>query len=159
MAGSSNTAGSTADREIIITRLLDAPRAIVFKAWAEPSQVARWWGPTGFTNTVTEMDVQPGGVWRLVMHGPDGVDYPNKMIYKEVVQAERLVFLHGDDVDGDAGEFHVTVTFDDEGGKTRLTMRSLFKSAAERDKVVKEFHAIEGGNQTLDRLAQFLTQA
>ena len=71
--------------EIVTTRLLNAPRALVFEAWTDPHHVAQWWGPNGFTNTIHEMDVTPGGVWRFVMHGPDGVDYPNRIVYIEVV--------------------------------------------------------------------------
>jgi len=148
---------NTADREIVITRVLEAPRELVFKVWTDPKHVAQWWGPNGFTNTIREMDVKPGGVWRFIMHGPDGVDYPNKIVYSEVVKPERLVFVHGGDGDGDDVPFHVTVSFTDEGGKTRLTMRSLFESTAECDKV-KKFGAVEGGNQTVNRLVEYLAK-
>lgn len=80
--------GDTADREIVISRLIHAPRELVFKVWTDPKHVAHWWGPNGFTNTIHEMDVRPGGVWRFIMHGPDGVDYPNKIVYKEVVKPQ-----------------------------------------------------------------------
>ncbi len=147
----------TSDREIVVTRVLDAPRELVWQAWTEPEHVAQWWGPNGFTNTIQEMDVRPGGVWRLVMHGPDGTDYPNKIVYLEVVNPERLVYDHGDDqVNGLL--FHVTVNFAEQGGKTRVTMRAIFDSAAERDRVVREFGAVEGANQTMDRLRQYLTR-
>lgn len=148
-----NDATSTADREIITTRVFDAPRELVFMAWTDPKHVSQWWGPRGFTNTIHEMDVRPGGVWRFVMHGPDGVDYKNKIIYIEIVKPERLVYSH---VSGP--KFHVTVTFDEQGGKTKLTMRMLFETAAERDKVVKEFGAIEGAKQTLERLNEHLAK-
>jgi uncharacterized protein YndB with AHSA1/START domain len=148
--------GSTADREVVITRLLDAPRERVFEAWTDPQQVGQWWGPTGFTTTIHEMDVRPGGVWRFIMHGPDGKDWPNWVRYHEVVRPERLVYDHGGE--RSEPEFHVTVTFADEGGRTRLTMRSVFPTAAARDYVVREFGAIEGGNQTLDRLTAYLAQ-
>src|ERR1700674_5570365 len=149
-----SAAASTADREIVITRVFDSPRDVVFQAWIDPEHIGSWWGPQGFTTTTYEMDVRPGGVWRFVMHGPDGVDYQNKIVYLEIVKPERLVYDHGDEAD--AGRFRVTVTFTEQGGKTKLTMRSIFKSAAERDEVVKKYHAIEGGNQTLDRLAEHL---
>lgn len=149
---------STADREIVITRVFDAPRELVFKAWTDPKHVAQWWGPNGFTNTIHEMDVRPGGVWRFIMHGPDGVDYPNKIVFIEVVKPERLVYAHGSDKEDDPEQFDVTITFAEQGDKTHLTMRSLFQSAAERDRVVKEHGAIEGGNQTLARFAEHLAQ-
>jgi uncharacterized protein YndB with AHSA1/START domain len=151
-------ARNTADREIVITRVFDAPRELVWEARISPKHIALWWGPNGFTTTIHEMDVRPGDVWRFIMHGSDGNDYPNKIVYSEVVKPERLVYAHGGDGDSDDVAFNVTVSFIDEGGKTRLTMRSLFKSAAERDKVVKEYGAIEGGNQTLARLAEFLAR-
>jgi uncharacterized protein YndB with AHSA1/START domain len=84
-------AKSSADREIVITRLIDAPPERVFDAWTDAAQVVQWWGPRGFTATTHKMDVRPGGVWRFVMHGPDGRDYQNKITYLEVVRPERLV--------------------------------------------------------------------
>jgi uncharacterized protein YndB with AHSA1/START domain len=130
----------------------------VFEVWTNPNHTAQWWGPNGFTNTIHEMDVRPGGVWRFIMHGPDGVDYPNKIVYKEVVKPERLVYSHGGDTENDPGQFQVTVTFDNQGNKSELTMRSLFVSKEERDKVVREYGAIEGGNQTLTRLEEYLAK-
>jgi uncharacterized protein YndB with AHSA1/START domain len=147
---------STADREIVLTRVLDAPRELVFDAFTDPEHIDEWWGPNGFTNTTRERDVRVGGVWRFTMHGPDGTDYPNRAVYREIVRPERIVYDH--DADDDAGEdrFHVTITFDDAGeGKTRLTMRMLFATAGERDRTVG-FGAIELGHQTLDRLAAHL---
>ena len=146
----------TADREIVVTRLLDAPRELVFEAWTDPLHVAQWWGPNGFTNTIQEMDVRPGGVWRLIMHGPDGVDYPNRIDYIEVVRPSRLVYNHSGPEEDEHPQFHVTVTFEEEDGKTRLTMRSVFPTAAERDHVIKEYGALEGANQTMGRLAEYL---
>ena len=146
----------SAGREIVITRVLDAPRERVFEAWTDPEQIGHWWGPTGFTATIHEMDVRPGGIWRFIMHGPDGVDWPNRVDYLEVVRPDRLVYDHGN---GGEPQFHVTVTFADEGGRTRLTMRSVFPTAAAREYVVREVKAIEGGNQTVDRLAQYLAQS
>jgi uncharacterized protein YndB with AHSA1/START domain len=151
-----SAAASTTDREIVITRVFDSPRDVVFQAWIDPQQIGSWWGPKGFTTTTYQMDVRPGGVWRFVMHGPDGINYQNKIVYLEIVKPERLVYDHGDEAD--AEHFRVTVTFAEEEGKTRLTMRSVFKSAAARDEVVTRYHAIEGGNQTLDRLAEQLAK-
>jgi uncharacterized protein YndB with AHSA1/START domain len=146
----------SADRQIVITRTFDAPRELVFKAWTDPKQIVQWWGPNGFTTTTHEREVKPGGVWRFVMHGPDGTDYKNKIIFIEVVKPERLVYRHAGDADGEPVRFHVTVTFIEQGGKTRLTMQSIFESAEARDHVVKKYGAIEGGNQTLARLAEHL---
>lgn len=146
----------TRDREIVLTRSFDAPRDLLFTVWTQPEHVAQWWGPRGFTTTNHQMDVRPGGVWRLTMHGPDGTDYPNQIVYREVVRPERLVYSHASADPNDPGRFDVTVTFTEMSGKTVITMRSLFQSAEARDYVVREFHAIEGGNQTLDRLGAYL---
>jgi len=146
----------TTDREILLTRVFDAPRELVFNAWIDPNHIAQWFGPDGFTTTILGMDVRPGGVWRFIMHGPDGVDYPNKIVYVEIVKPERLVYNHfAEDVD-EPGQFHVTMTFAEQAGRTVLSMQMLFETAAERDRVVKEYGAIEGGEQTLDRLAAYL---
>ena len=149
---------ATADREIIITRVLDAPRELVWKAWTDPRHVVHWWGPNGFTNTIHEMNIRPGGVWRFIMHGPDGVDYPNKIVYHEIVKPERLVYSHGSGEKSDTADFQTTVTFVEQGSRTKVTMRALFPSAADRDRVVKEYNVIEGGNQTLGRLAGYLAK-
>ncbi|MBI2422542.1 MAG: SRPBCC domain-containing protein [Candidatus Hydrogenedentes bacterium] len=144
------------EREIVLSRVLNAPRELVFEVWTRPEHVVQWWGPTGFTNTTHEMDVRPGGVWRYIMHGPDGTDYPNRMNYIEVVPPERLLYIHGDDGAETSADFHALVTFEARGNQTELTMRLRFASAEERDRVVKEIGAIEGGNQTLDRLEEYL---
>jgi uncharacterized protein YndB with AHSA1/START domain len=144
-------AAGTAGREIVTTRVFDAPWELVWKAWTDPNHVKEWWGPNGFTNTIHEMDVRPGGVWRFVMHGPDGTDYQNKIVFLEIVKPERIVYDH---VSGP--KFHVTVTFEEQGGRTKLTLRMLFATAAERDNVVEKFGAIEGAKQTLGRLADYL---
>jgi uncharacterized protein YndB with AHSA1/START domain len=149
---------STADREIVITRVVDAPRDLVFQAWTEPQHVTHWYGPTGFTITIQEMDVRPGGVWLFIMHGPDGTDYFNRIAYHEVVRPERLVYTHSGDEAVDPNRFHVTTTFTDQGGKTLVVQRAVFETAAERDRVVREYHAIEGGKQTMDRLKQYLAK-
>lgn len=151
-----NDLNNTADREIVTTRVLNAPRELVFKVWTDPEHVAEWWGPIGFTNTIYEMEVRPGGVWRFMMHGPDGIDYPNKIVFSEVVEPERLVYTHGSDDENDPLIFNVTVTFEAQGDKTKLTMRTIFDTAAERDRIVKEVGAIEGAIQTFNRFENHL---
>lgn len=156
MTASKATASfSAADREIVVTRTFEAPRDLVFRAWTDPRHVAHWFGPNGFTLTTHEMDVRLGGRWRYIMHGPDGKNYDNRIVYAEVVQHERLVYEHGEDKDNDPGRFDVTATFDDVGGKTKVTLRMVCRSAEQRAEVVK-FGAIEGGNQTMARLAEYL---
>lgn len=149
---------NTKDREIKMSRLINAPRELVFKVWTDPKHIAQWWGPNGFTTTTHEMELKPGGEWRFIMHGPDGRDYPNKIIYIDVEEPERLVYIHGNDDDTEPVNFHVTVTFEKEGDKTRLTMQSIFESAEELQRLDKEHGAIEGGKQHLNRLEEYLTK-
>ncbi len=150
------TFATVEDRELIINRVFHAPRELVYQAWTDPVHLPQWWGPNGFTITVHEIDVRPGGVWRYVMHGPDGVDYDNNISYIEVASPERLVYAHGDGEENE--QFRVTVTFSAKGNQTELTMRMLFKSAAELEKVVKEYGAIEGAKSTLARLEEQLAK-
>jgi uncharacterized protein YndB with AHSA1/START domain len=149
-----------ADREIFLSRDFSAPRELVWEAWTNPEHVVHWWGPRGFTTTVEKMDVRPGGVWKHVMHGPDGANYPNKSVFKEVVKPERIVFSHGGGREGGPGaHFVASWTFDEiDQNQTRVSLRLVFPSAEDRDVVIKEFGAIEGGKQTLERLAEHLVQ-
>ena len=159
---SSSSDSPTADREIVITRLLDAPRELAFSAWTDPEKVVKWWGPNGFTITIDRMDVRPGGVWKYTMHGPDGVDYPNKTVYEEISPPERLVYSHsgGDPVPGErAVQFRSTVTFVQQGGQTKITLQMVFKTPDDRAYVVEKFGAIEGGIQHLARLNEFLLES
>lgn len=134
------------DREIVSTRVFDAPRERVFRAFSDPQVLARWWGPDGFTSTFQEFDFRPGGAWRFVMHGPDGADYRNASDFIEVVSPERIVLEHLRPMH----RFQMTMTFADEAGKTRLTWRMEFESVAELERV-RAF--IPGANeQNFDRL-------
>jgi uncharacterized protein YndB with AHSA1/START domain len=143
-------------RTIVTTRVFDAPRELVFEAWTNPKHLVQWWGPNGFTTTISAIDVRPGGVWRFVMHGPDGVDYKNRIVYDEIVKPERLVYRHSGGEDVEPVQSHVTVTFEDYDGKTKLIMRMLFPSAAEPARVAEKYGAAEGAKQTLERLAEHL---
>jgi uncharacterized protein YndB with AHSA1/START domain len=139
---------NSATREITTTRIFDAPRELVFDAWTDAEQISKWWGPVGFTTTTSRMDARTGGVWEHVMRGPNGVDYKNKISYVEVTRPERIIYDH---VSGPL--FRSTALFEDLGGKTRLTVTMVFGSAELRDRVAKEFKAVEGLEQTLSRLA------
>ena len=112
-------------------------------------------GPTGFTTVTKSMDARTGGTWRFVMRGAPG-EFANRVVYLEVSRPERLVYAHGSDVDDAPDRFHVTVTFEALGDKTHLTMRSVFPTAGAREMVVKQYKAIEGGHQTLERLERYL---
>jgi len=144
-------------RAIIGTRVFDAPRELVFAAFTDPKHLAQWWGPNGFTTTTSAFDFRPGGVWRFVMHGPDGRDYQNRVTFDEIVAPQRLVYHHGGGDDVEPVQFRTTITFDDLGkGKTRLTWHGTFPTAEERARVVRDYGADKGLVQTLARLAEYV---
>jgi uncharacterized protein YndB with AHSA1/START domain len=157
-AGAEALSSTASEREIVISRVFAAPRELVWDAMTDPQQVVKWWGPRGFTTTIEEMNVRPGGVWKHVMHGPDGTDYPNRSIFTEVVKPERIVYTHGGSKKGGpAVQFVATWTFDVvEDGKTRLTVRQVYPSAEMRDTIARVYGAVEGGRQTLARLSEHL---
>ena len=144
------------DREIVLTRVFDAPRELVFDAWTNPEHLPRWFGPQGFTVTTHEIDIRVGGRWRFIFHGPDGTDYDNRMVFLEMKRPELIVVDHGTDCDDDPGRFRTTVTFDEQSnGKTVLTLRQLHPTKEQRDQGIA-FGAVEFGFQTLDKLAAYL---
>jgi len=147
-----------APNEIVMSRVFNAPRDLVWRAWTEPQHVARWWGPRGFTTETKVMDFRVGGAWQHVMVGPDGARYPNKSIFKEIVPHEKIVYSHGGGrEEGPGATFTATWTFEVvDAARTRLTGRLTFPDASARDFVAKEFGAIEGGQQTLERLSEYL---
>jgi len=145
-------------RSIIGMREFDAPRDLVFAAFTDPKHLAQWWGPNGFTTTTHSFDLRPGGVWRFVMHGPDGRDYQNRITFEEVVPPERIVYRHGGD-EGEPVHYRQTVIFEDIGGRTRITCRSDFPSAAERDRSVRQYRADTGLEQHLARLGEYVAAA
>ncbi len=147
-------------RSIIGSRVFDAPRDLVFAAFTDPKYLAQWWGPNGFTTTTNAFDFRPGGVWRFVMHGPDGRDYQNRVTYEDIIPPERLVYRHGGGDDVEPVQFTQIVTFEDIGnGKTRLIWHGRFPSAEERTRLIKEYGADRGLVQTMARLADYLTRA
>ncbi len=160
MAARSSTATQSAERELVITRIFDAPRELVFKAWTDPRHVAQWWGPKGFTNPVCEMDVRPGGALRIVMRAPDGADHAMKGVFREVVEPERLVFTNiAVDAQGSTLLEGLTiVTFAEHGGKTKLTLQtSAAGVAAEAAQMLAGME--QGWTQSLDRLKDCLANA
>ena len=149
----------TQDPKVISgSRLFDAPRSLVFEARTDPRHLAHWWGPNGFSLTTQSFDFRAGGVWRFVMHGPDGRDYQNRVTFDEIVVPERIAYHHGGGDDVEPVQFRTLVTFEDMRGKTRLTMRATFPSAEECDRVIREYGADKGLVQTLARLADYLVQ-
>ncbi len=153
MGARTSTVTQVAERELVITRIFDAPRHLVFKAWTDPEHLARWWGPQGFTTVSCMMDVQPGGSWFRRMRAPDGSEHRKRGVYREIVEPERLVFTYATE---DAGENSgpetlVTVTFAELGSRTRLTLhQGVFESVAARN-------SHEGGwTSCLERFDEYL---
>jgi len=141
---------NTKDRELVITRTLNAPADLVWEVFTKPEHIANWWGPNGFTNTIYTMDVKPGGLWELVMHGPDGTDYKNKSVYKEIVPLKKIVFDHFNP------DFTTTIQFEDLGEQTHIHWHMLFSTTEEFIQVVKTFKADEGLKQNIERLNAYL---
>lgn len=148
---------AVAEREIVIDRLISAPRALVFEAFTEVRHLSQWWGPGGFTTTTRAFEFRVGGAWDFVMHGPDGTDYQDWITWTQILPAERIEMLHGE-FRGDPNAFESVITFADEDSATRIQMRTLFPSKELRDEAVEKFHAIEGGQQTLSSLDAYVTE-
>ncbi len=141
------------DREIVLSRVVAAPRSLVFKAWTDPQHLPQWFGPAGFKLETQEIDIRVGGRWRFVFIAPDGTRYDNRMVFLKVEAPRLLEMDHGADRDDDPGRFRVIVTFDEQSnGKTVVTLRQLHPTSAQRDAKIG-FGAVEFGHQTLDKLA------
>jgi len=149
-----------AERELTITRIFNAPREIVFKAWTDPKELAKWWGPKTFTNPVCEVDLQPDGVLRIVMRAPDGGEYPMQGIFREIVPPSRLVFTN---IALDKDGHHIiegltSVTFADDGGKTKLTLQT--RGVAVVDYAAAYLQGMEAGwTQSLEKLEALVRRA
>jgi uncharacterized protein YndB with AHSA1/START domain len=149
------TASATADREIVISRVIGAPREVVFEAFTEVRHLSQWWGPDGFTTTTRAFEFRVGGEWEFVMHGPDGTDYQDLITWTEITPPERIALLHGE-VRDDPNAFRSVITFAAEGAATRIEMRTVFPTREQRDEAVERYRAIEGGRQTLEHLAAYV---
>ncbi len=148
---------ATADREIVISRAISAPRELVFEAFTEVRHLSRWWGPEGFTTTTRSFQFLVGGAWDFVMHGPDGTDYQEWITWTEIVPPARIALRHGESCD-DPNAFESVLTFAPDGEGTRIDMRTVFPTKEMRAEAVERYHAIEGGHQTLDNLDAYVTE-
>ena len=150
------TSASRNVQELIFTRKFAAPAAKVFRAWTDPDQLVRWWGPRNFSLTIKAMEVTVGGIWEYILHGPDGVDYPNRAIFEEVEPPVRLVFFNSG---GHVSDRHLTcrmvVTFEEKEGRTLVTLRMQFDTADALERAAAR-GAEEGGRESFDRLAEWL---
>ncbi|MBK9422195.1 MAG: SRPBCC family protein [Flavobacteriales bacterium] len=147
---------NTTDREIVTTRIIEAQRELVWKAFTDPKALAQWYGPNGFKLTTKVFEFEEGGDWIFVMHSPDGRDYPNWVQFRTITRPARIMHDHG----ADEGEvmFRAEITFDDLGDRTRVTLRSVFSTKEALEVVVREHGAVEGAKQTLARLDEYLKQ-
>lgn len=152
----SRTVGNEKERELIVSRSFDAPRALVWEAWTTPEHFAQWMGPRGFTTSKPEGHFKVEGAWRYNMVAADGTIYPNRLVFREITPISRLAYDHGGGDGSDFADFEVIVTFAEEGAGTKVTLRSLFPNKAALDFVVENYGAIEGGRQTLERLGETL---
>ena len=142
------------DREIVLSRVVAAPRGLVFEAWTDPQHLPMWFGPEGFRVETQEIDIRVGGRWRFVFTGPDGTRYTNRMVFLKIEPPHLLEIDHGSDVDADPNMFRTRVIFDEQAnGKTVVTLRQLHPTRARRDAGIA-FGAVEFGYQTLEKLAR-----
>jgi uncharacterized protein YndB with AHSA1/START domain len=148
---------ATADREIVISRVIHAPRELVFEAFTEVRHLSHWWGPEGFTTTTRAYEFRAGGAWDFVMHGPDGTDYQEWISWSEIDPPARIALRHGAFRD-DPDAFESVLTFAPDGAATRLEMRTVFPTMELRAEAVEKYHAIEGGQQTLSHLAAYVSE-
>lgn len=143
-------------QEIVMTRIFDAPRELVFRVDTDPNLIPQWWGPKNLTTTVENMDVRPGGVWRFVQRDADGNEYAFYGVYHEVTLPERLVYTF--DFEGMPGHVLLDIeTFEEYDGKTKLTVKSIFQSVEDRDGMLSTGME-EGASESMDRFAKILAK-
>ena len=151
------TPADTTGREVVVSRIVDGPRELVFAAFTEERHLSRWWGPDGFRTATRAFAFHEGGVWDFVMTGPDGTDYQEWITWTEILPPERIAMLHGESRD-DPDAFVSTLDFTEHGAATRIVMRTVFPTRELRDRAVREYHAVEGGEQTLGNLAAYVVE-
>lgn len=139
------------NRQIRMTRTFKAPIDLMWEVWTNPEHVANWWGPNGFKNTIHHMDFREGGEWTLTMHGPDGTNYPNRSVFKEIVPHKKIVFEHFNP------HFITTVLFESKGAETQIDWSLLFDTAEMRDIVVKAHNAEQGQKENMEKLEKYLS--
>lgn len=144
------------ERELLLVRTLNAPRELVFEVWTDPMHLLNWFGPRGYTTAIDDYELKPGGVWRFTMEGPDGTAYPNRVTFETIERPALLKYRHDTGQDDDPSAFTVTVSFDEDGPRTRLAMRMRFDTAEQKQEV-ESWGAVAGGHSTLDRLEEWLS--
>ena len=153
----SPTDSATSERELVVSRVVEGPPGLVFEVFSDATHLGRWWGPRGFSITTKTFEFAVGGEWDFIMHGPDGTDYPNWVRFEEISPPERIVLLHGERPD-DPESFTSIITLAGTTRGTEVTLRSIFPTRELRDRAAHEYQAIEGGKQTLARLAEYTSR-
>lgn len=148
-------ASNEADREIVVSRIIEGPRRLVFDAFTSATHLAQWCAPKGGKITTRAFDFKPGGVWDATIQGPDGSSYPNHWVWKEIVPPERIVWMYGMGKD-DPRPVKTSLTLAERGDTTEATLRLVFGSKEERDEKVAKYYAAQGAKQTLDALATYV---
>jgi len=149
MAKINETLAETTEHDMIITRVVNAPRELVFEAWTDPKHLDKWWGPNGFTNETHEFEFKVGGKWKYTMRSEWG-DFSHTIIYEEITPPSRLRYIH-------EGIFWSEVTFTEGDGKTIVRLRNVFPTAEALKEVVEKYGALEGGKQTIERMDAYVT--
>jgi uncharacterized protein YndB with AHSA1/START domain len=142
----------TENREMRIKRAFKAPIEIMWEVWTSPDHIINWWGPNGFSSTIHKMDFKEGGEWNLTLHGPDGTDFPNRSIFKEIIPFKKIVFEHFNP------HFITTVLFESKGSETHIDWSMQFDTAEMREIIVKAHKADEGQKQNIERLEKYLSK-
>ena len=146
------------EKELITTRIFDAPRDLVFEAWTKAEHLANWFGPDGFSITTKRFSAKPGGEWEFIMHGPDGTDFPNLIRFTKIVRPKSIEYIQMSDASSEEDAFFVELSFSEVEGKTKFVMKMTFKDKEFLDHVINEFGALEGQKQTLTRLKKYLNK-
>lgn len=146
------------EKELLTTRVFDAPPALVFEAWTNAKHLANWFGPDGFSITTKRFSAEPGGEWEFTMHGPDGRDYPNLIRFTKIDKPTRIEYIQMGDVSSEEDAFFVELDFTESDGKTKFDMKMTFRDKEFLDHVINEYGALEGQKQTLNRLKNYLIE-
>jgi len=143
---------TTTNRELRITKTLKAPIELVWEVWSKSEHIANWWGPKGFTNTIHKMEFKEGGEWKFTMHGPNGTDYANRSIFREIIPMKKIVFEHFNP------HFITTILFESKGKETLLDWTGLFDTEEILKTIIKAHNAEEGLKQNIEKLENYLKQ-
>lgn len=144
------------DNRLSVERFFPSPKELVFEAWSSPEHLSKWWGPNGFTITTHNMDFSDGGIWSFIMHGPDGTDYKNKIQFIKIDKPNLIQYKQSGEEETEDIKFQTKVIFEEVSDGTILKMEMEFATSEELQRVAREFGAIEGAEQHLNRLGEYI---